>query len=196
MIPGVRHRATRRRSTGVITFDNVATAEGSATTTLNLTTGSNATIIVFVAGDITNAARVDGVAMTLIAKTSNAGMYYATGLSAGSHTVQTDRNGSTGHIVSALSYLGVTTVSGGTTNSGSGTSLSASAAGSGGIVVAGFDLASGSSDIANVTSNGVIRVRYRRTTGNCQVVADLNASPVTASNSYGSGWTSIGVRLT
>lgn len=196
VLPAPRFRTTRKWQANNVQFDNAATAEGASTTTINLTTADAATIIVFVAGNVTNAARVDGVPMTLVSKTANAAMYYATGLAAGNHVVQTDRSGSSGHIVTALSYTGVTSVTGGALSSGTGTSLSGAPSGTGGWALVGFDFSSGSADIANATSNGSIRTRYRRTTGNCLAVADHVVSPVTLANSYGGSWTSIGVWLT
>lgn len=178
-----------------IKFDNVAIVEGSATTNFDLTVGANATIIVFVAGNVTNAARVDGVPMTLVGKTGNAAMYYATGLAAGARNVQVDRSGSSGHIVSAVSYTGVSAVVGGALGSGTSAAPAGTPTGSGNTAVTGFDFSAGSAEINNVTSNGTLRARYRRTSGNCLAVADRQATPVQLSTPSSGSWTSISVWL-
>ncbi|AMS03839.1 hypothetical protein SEA_BAXTERFOX_29 [Gordonia phage BaxterFox] len=170
--------------------------EGAATTNVNLTVGAGAAIIVFVAGNVTSAARVDGVAMTLVGKTSNAAMYGITGLAAGARNVQVDRSGSSAHIVAVQSYTGVSTMTGGATGSGSGTTQSGSPSGSGHLAVVGFDIGLSSGDIGSVVSNGSLRQLYRRTSGNALAVADRGAVPVSITNPTGGSYTSIGVWLT
>lgn len=196
VLPNARYRAQRKYQANNVAFDNSTVLEGAATTSTNITVGAGATIIVFVAGNVTNAARVDGVAMTLVGKTANAAMYYATGLAAGARNVQVDRSGSSAHIVSVLSYTGVTTVTGGVLGSGSGTSQSATPSGTGGLAVAGFDVGLSSGDVGSVVSNGNIRQLYRRTAANALVVADRAAAPVEITNPTGGSYTTIAVWLT
>ncbi|WNM69739.1 minor tail protein [Gordonia phage Crater] len=188
--------STATATAAYFAYDNSTVIDGSSTTSVNLTVAANATIIVFVAGNTTNAARVDGVNMSLVGKTSNAAMYYATGLAAGSRAIQVDRSTSSGHIVSAVSYTGVSSVSGGVTASGTSNAPSGTPTGSGGRTLVGFDFSAGSAEIDSVTSNGEVRVKYRRTTGNCLAVADRAGSPVTLSTPASGSWTSIAVRLT
>ncbi|WIC40228.1 minor tail protein [Gordonia phage Holliday] len=188
--------STATATAAYFAYDNSTVIEGSSTTSVNLTVAANATIIVFVAGNTTNAARVDGVNMSLVGKTSNAAMYYATGLAAGSRAIQVDRSTSSGHIVTAVSYTGVSSVSGGVTASGTSNTPSGTPTGSGGRTLVGFDFSAGSAEIDSVTSNGEVRVKYRRTTGNCLAVADRAGSPVTLSTPASGSWTSIAVRLT
>ncbi|AYR02933.1 minor tail protein [Gordonia phage Stultus] len=195
MIPGVRHRATRRRPTGTVAFDNSLVVEGAATTNVNLTVAAGATIIVFAAGNVTTAARVDGVAMTLIGQTSNAAMYAATGLAAGARNIQVDRSGSSSYIVAAASYTGATAVAGGALGSGSSTTPSGTPAGSGSRAVVGFDIGVASGDMPSVVSNGSIRQLYRRTSGNVLAIADRTAAPVTLTNPTGGSWTTIAAWL-
>ncbi|AMS03031.1 hypothetical protein SEA_LEONARD_39 [Gordonia phage Leonard] len=196
VLPNARFRTQRKYQANNVAFDNSTVLEGSATTNTNITVGSGATIIVFVAGNVTNAARVDGVPMTLVGKTANAAMYYATGLAAGARNVQVDRSGSSAHIVAVLSYTGVTTVTGGVLGSGSGTTQSASPSGTGGLAVAGFDIGLSSSDVGSVVSNGNIRQLYRRTSGNALVVADKPVPPIEITNPTGGSYTTIAVWLT
>ncbi|QGJ95823.1 minor tail protein [Gordonia phage EMoore] len=195
VLPNTRYRAQRKYSANNVAYDNSTVVEGSSTTSINLAVGEGAAIIVFVAGNLTNAARVDGAAMTLIGKTANAAMYAITGLAAGVRNVQVDRSGSSSHIVSAVSYTGVTTVTGGSLESGSGTTPSNTPAGSGGLAVAGFDFGVSSGDAASVVSNGNLRQMYRRTASNALAVADRAAAPVAITNPTGGAWTSIGVWL-
>ncbi|AYR02848.1 minor tail protein [Gordonia phage Gaea] len=195
MIPGVRFRATRRRPSGLITFDNSTVLDGSATTSFGLTVGgSNATIIVFAAGNLTNAATVDGVAMTLIGKSSNAAMWAITGLAAGARNVVVTRAAATSYIVSAMSYLGAASFAGGVVNSGTGTAMSSAPTG-GQLKVAGFDFSSSSADFAGITTDGTQRVKYRRVNGNNVLVADKPTGPIGATLVGSSSWTSIGVSL-
>lgn len=195
MIPGVRHRATRRRSTGVVTFDNSTVVEGASTTSFNLTVGAGATLIVFAAGNLTTGATVDGVPMTLIGKTSNAAMYAATGLPAGSRAVQVGRDAATGYIVSAVSYTGAATVSAGVMTSGSGLTAAVTPPGGGTRAVVGFDFAASSTDFTNAATDGSTRVKYRRVNGNNVMVADKPSAPVTATFTGTPNWTAIGVWL-
>ncbi|QXO13125.1 hypothetical protein QLQ78_gp28 [Gordonia phage Jojo24] len=195
VLPAPRFRTTRKWQANNVLFDNSLVVEGSATTNVNLTVGAGAAIIVFVAGNLTAAARVDGVPMTLIGKTSNAAMYYATGLAAGARNVQVDRSGSSAHIVTVLSYTGVSTATGGATGSGSGTSQSGAPSGSGHLAVVGFDIGLSSGDVGSVVSNGNMRQLYRRTSGNALAVVDRAEVPVTITNPTGGSYTSIGVWL-
>ncbi|AXQ60653.1 hypothetical protein SEA_ALI17_37 [Gordonia phage Ali17] len=196
VLPNARYRAQRKYQANNVAFDNSTVLEGAATTNTNITVGAGATIIVFAAGNITNAARVDGVAMTLVGKTANAAMYYATGLAAGARNVQVDRSGSSSYIVAVMSYTGVTTVTGGVLGSGSGTTQSASPSGTGGLAVAGFDIGLSSGDVGSVVSNGNIRQLYRRTSGNALVVADKPVPPIEITNPTGGSYTTIAVWLT
>ncbi|QGJ93594.1 minor tail protein [Gordonia phage MelBins] len=196
VLPNARYRTQRKYQANNVAFDNSTVLEGSSTTNTNLTVGAGATIIVFVAGNVTNAARIDGTPMTLVGKTANAAMYYATGLAAGVRNVQVDRSGSSAHIVSVLSYTGVTTVTGGVLGSGSGTTQSASPSGTGGLAVAGFDIGLSSGDVGSVVSNGNIRQLYRRTSGNAMVVADKPVPPIEITNPTGGSYTTIAVWLT
>ncbi|QDH93194.1 minor tail protein [Gordonia phage Zipp] len=196
VLPNARFRTQRKYQANNVAYDNSTVLEGAATTSTNITVGAGATIIVFAAGNVTTAARVDGVAMTLVGKTANAAMYYATGLAAGVRNVQVDRSGSTSYIVSVLSYTGVSVVSGGVLGSGSGTTQSGSPSGTGGLAVVGFDIGLSSSDVGLVTSNGAIRVLYRRTSGNALVVADKPVPPVEIANPTGGSYTTIAVWLT
>ncbi len=196
VLPAPRFRTTRKWQANNVLFDNSLVVEGAATTNVNLTVGAGAAIIVFVAGNLTTAARVDGAAMTLIGKTSNAAMYAMTGLAAGARNVQVDRSGSTAHIVAVLSYTGVSTVTGGALGSGSGTNPSSTPSGPGHLAVAGFDFGVSSGDVASVVSNGNLRQLYRRTAANALAVADRAAIPVTITNPTGGSFTSIGVWLT
>ncbi|QNJ58012.1 hypothetical protein SEA_JKSYNGBOY_38 [Gordonia phage JKSyngboy] len=195
MIPGVRFRASRRRQVGGIGFDQSIVVEGSATTSVNITVPAAATVIVFVAGNVTNAARVDGAAMTLIGKTSNAAMYAAVGLAAGARNVQVDRSGSSAHIVNVVSYTNVSSVVGGATGSGSGTTQSGSPTGAGHLAVVGFDISLSSSDVGSVTSNGNLRQVYRRTSGNSLALADRTETPVTITNPTGGSYTTVAAWL-
>lgn len=188
--------STATATAAYFAYDNFTVAEGLSTTSLNLTVGANATAIVFVAGNTTNAARVDGVNMTLVAKTSNAAMWFATALAAGTRAIQVDRSTSSGHIVSAVSYTGVSQVVGGVTASGTSTTPSGTPSGSGGRVLVGFDFSAGSTEIDSVTSDGDVRVKYRRTSGNCLAVADRAGPSVSLTTPSSAAWTSIAVRLT
>ncbi|URC17658.1 hypothetical protein SEA_TARDUS_42 [Gordonia phage Tardus] len=196
VLPNARFRTQRKYQANNVAFDNSTVLEGSATTNTNITVGAGATIIVFAAGNVTNAARVDGVPMTLVGKTANAAMYYATGLAAGARNVQVDRSGSSSYIVTVMSYTGVTTVTGGVLGSGSGTTQSGSPSGTGGLAVVGFDIGLSSSDVGSVVSNGAIRQLYRRTSGNALVVADKPVPPVEITNPTGGSYTTIAVWLT
>ncbi|AMS02430.1 minor tail protein [Gordonia phage SoilAssassin] len=131
VLPAPRFRTTRKWQANNVQPDNSLVVEGSSTTNVNLTVGAGAAVIVFVAGNQTAASRVDGVAMTLIGKTSNAAMYGITGLAAGARNVQVDRSGSSAHIVAVLSYTGVSTITGGALGSGSGNTPSGTPSGSG-----------------------------------------------------------------
>ena len=195
VLPAPRFRTTRKWQANNVQSDNSLVVEGSATTSVNLTVGAGAAIIVFVAGNLTAAARVDGVAMTLIGKTSNAAMYAMTGLAAGARNVQVDRSGSSAHIVAVLSYTGVSTVTGGALGSGSGNTPSGTPAGSGHLAVVGFDFGVSSGDVGSVVSNGNLRQLYRRTAANALAVADKDAAPVTITNPTGGTWTNIAVWL-
>lgn len=196
VLPAPRFRTTRKWQANNVQPDNSLVVEGSATTNVNLTVGAGAAIIVFVAGNLTAAARVDGVAMTLIGKTSNGAMYGMTGLAAGVRNVQVDRSGSSAHIVAVLSYTGVSTITGGALGSGSGNTPSGTPSGSGHLAVVGFDFGVSSGDVGSVVSNGTLRQLYRRTAANALAVADKDSTPVTITNPTGGSWTSIGVWLT
>lgn len=195
VLPAPRFRTTRKWQANNVLFDNSLVVEGSATTSVNLTVGAGAAIIVFVAGNLTAAARVDGAAMTLIGKTSNAAMYGITGLAAGVRNVQVDRSGSSGHIVGVFSYTGVSTVTGGELGSGSSNTPSGTPSGSGHLALVGFDFGVSSGDVGSVVSNGSLRQLYRRTAANALAVADKDSAPVTITNPTGGSWTSIGVWL-
>ena len=195
VLPAPRFRTTRKWQANNVLFDNSLVVEGSATTNVNLTVGAGAAIVVFVAGNLTNAARVDGVPMTLIGKTGNAAMYAITGLAAGARNVQVDRSGSSAHIVAVQSYTGVSAVTGGATGSGSGTTQSGAPSGSGHLAVVGFDIGISSGDVGSVVSNGNLRRVYRRTPANALAVADKDTAPVTITNPTGGSYTSIGVWL-
>lgn len=197
MIPAIRRAASRRRNSGVVTFDNAANdAAGAGTVTINMVTGAGACAIVFAAGNLTNGATVDGVAMTLLGKTSNAAMYIAFGLTAGSHTfVITRGTGGTSFITTVVSYVGAVSAMGFSTGSGSSNSPILNYDGPGGLAVAGFDISAGSSEIATITSTGDVRVRIRRTTANAMILADSITVPISLSTPSSNSWTSIGVRL-
>lgn len=191
MIGGVRQRRKGIRRRVSIQFTVAAGMDGASTTNFNMTVGANGTILVFAAGNVTTGARVDGVAMTLLAKTSNAAMYVATGLAAGSRNVQVDRSGSSSYVVTAAAYTGVSNVTGVVTGNGSGTTLSLTPSGSGALAVAGFDFGVSSGDMANVASNGNLRQVYRRTASNAAAIADKATPPVTLTNPTGGSWTGI-----
>ncbi|UUG69815.1 hypothetical protein SEA_CLAP_29 [Gordonia phage Clap] len=196
VLPAPRFRTTRKWQANNVLPDNFLVVEGSATTNVNLTVGAlSPAILVFVAGNLTTAARVDGAAMTLIGKTSNAAMYAMAGLAAGARNVQVDRSGSSAHIVAVSSYTGVSTVTGGATGSGSGNTPSSTPSGSGHLAVAGFDFGVSSGDVGSVVSNGNLRQLYRRTAANALAIADKGSAPVTLANPTGGTWTSIGVWL-
>ncbi|AMS03188.1 minor tail protein [Gordonia phage Herod] len=195
VLPAPRFRTTRKWAANNVQPDNSLVVEGAATTNVNLTVGAGAAIIVFVAGNVTSAARVDGVAMTLVGKTSNGAMYGITGLAAGARNVQVDRSGSSAHIVAVLSYTGVSTITGGALGSGSGNTPSGTPSGSGHLAVVGFDFGVSSGDVGSVVSNGNLRQLYRRTAANALAVADKDTVPVTITNPTGGSWTSIGVWL-
>ncbi|AMS02504.1 minor tail protein [Gordonia phage Bjanes7] len=195
VLPAPRFRTTRKWQANNVQPDNSLVVEGSSTTNVNLTVGAGAAVIVFVAGNQTAASRVDGVAMTLIGKTSNAAMYGITGLAAGARNVQVDRSGSSAHIVAVLSYTGVSTITGGALGSGSGNTPSGTPSGSGHLAVVGFDFGVSSGDVGSVVSNGNLRQLYRRTAANALAVADKDSAPVTITNPTGGSYTSIGVWL-
>ncbi|QOI66859.1 minor tail protein [Gordonia phage Bosnia] len=195
VLPAPRFRTTRKWAANNVQPDNSLVVEGAATTNVNLTVGAGAAIIVFAAGNVTSAARVDGVAMTLVGKTSNGAMYGITGLAAGARNVQVDRSGSSAHIVAVLSYTGVSTITGGALGSGSGNTPSGTPSGSGHLAVVGFDFGVSSGDVGSVVSNGNLRQLYRRTAANALAVADKDTVPVTITNPTGGSWTSIGVWL-
>ncbi|QCG77775.1 hypothetical protein QLQ77_gp29 [Gordonia phage Reyja] len=196
VLPAPRFRTTRKWQANNVLPDNSLVVEGSATTNVNLTVGAlSPAILVFVAGNLTTAARVDGAAMVLLGKTSNAAMYAMTGLAAGARNVQVDRSGSSAHIVSVLSYTGVSMITGGVLGSGSGTTPSSTPSGAGHLAVAGFDFGVSSGDVGSVVSNGNLRQLYRRTAANALAVADRAETPVAITNPTGGSWTSIGVWL-
>ncbi|QBZ72715.1 minor tail protein [Gordonia phage GodonK] len=183
-----------------VTYDNSTYSDGSGTTNLSLTVVANSTIVVYSAGSQLSAATVDGNAMTFVTHGSSgeSTMYVMHGVSAGSHSIQTTRSGSSGHIVSATSYTktgSVITHSNATTSSGTSVTPSVSPAGSNGIVVGGFNFGASSGEIGSVTSNGDLRVRYRRTSGNCLGVSDRSSTPITLTTPSSGSWTAIGIRL-